>query len=125
MVDTNTPDSAPLGGARRTLTEVTTTEQFKSVFAAGNRELRCTLPFYGGNVNDAIINTDHHIAVLNIDLELHRAACQFCQCACVGIGKIYHLKIIKTGRAVFVLVPPHLGSPAAIGLDNNLVGFAT
>jgi hypothetical protein len=100
-------------------------EQLKSAFAAGICELRSTLPFYRSNVNDVITNTDHHIAVLNVDLEFHRAACQFCKFACVVLGKIYHLKIIKTGDAVFDLFPPYLGRPAAVRVDNYLVGFAT
>ena len=38
-------------------------------------------PFDWGNVNDTTIHTDHHITVLNINLELHRATCLVSQCA--------------------------------------------
>jgi len=34
-------------------------------------------PFLWGDVNDAIIDTDHDLAVLNIDLHLHRARGEF------------------------------------------------
>ena len=40
----------------------------------GHRDFRSMIrvfPFNWGNVNDGAINTDHHIAVLNINLELH------------------------------------------------------
>ena len=40
----------------------------------GHRDFRSMIrvfPFNWGNVDDGAINTDHHIAVLNINLELH------------------------------------------------------
>ncbi len=37
------------------------------------------LPFGLGHVNDTIINTDHDITILNIDLQLHRSTCKVSQ----------------------------------------------
>ena len=45
-------------------------------------ELCSRLPCQRGYVNNRIPDADHHFAVLNIDLQLHRAACQFGKFAC-------------------------------------------
>lgn len=36
-----------------------------------------TFPFGRGDVNDAVTVADHHIAVLNVNLQFHHAAGQF------------------------------------------------
>jgi hypothetical protein len=40
------------------------------------RSMTSIFPFDRRNVNDALINTDHHIGVLNIDLQVHRPTCK-------------------------------------------------
>lgn len=108
---------------RPLLTEVGTIEPFKLIIASGTRDLRCTLPFERSEVNDAIPDTHHHFALLNIDLNLHRAVCQFCQLARVFRGETGDLKILKTVGAAFDFVPPDLSRPAAVRIDNYFVGL--
>ena len=42
--------------------------RFEPLIAVGTCELGRALPFQRGYIDDVIPNTDHHIAVLNIDL---------------------------------------------------------
>jgi hypothetical protein len=59
-------------------------ESAASVAGKGQIALRSMInifPFDRGNVNDTTIHTDHHITVLNINLQRHRATCLVSQCA--------------------------------------------
>jgi len=49
----------------------------------------------------------------------------FFQLAGVLLRKIYYLKIIKSGGAVFDFLPPHLSRTAAVTINNHFVGLAT
>ena len=83
------------------------------------------VPFDGGNVNNAFIDTNHYIAVLNVHLNLHRTVSQFTKFISVFLGKIQHLKVIKSGRTILDFVPPNFRRGATVCVDDYLIRFTT
>ena len=67
---------------------------------------------------------EKHVSRL-MKLQLHQATDMFFQLAGVLLRKIYYLKIIESGGAVFDFLPPHLSRTAAVTINNHFVGLAT
>ncbi len=84
---------------------------------------RC-LPFRRAEVKHAAIDADHHVAILDIDLQLHRAICLLRQPGRVFLCQVDHLEIVEARGAALDFIPPDLGLPAAIGVDGDLFGLA-
>ena len=103
----------------------TVSTRFNLLSRQNSRSTTRVVPFDGGNVNNAFIDTNHYIPILNVHLNLHRTVGKFTKFSSVLLSKIQHLKVIKSSRAILDFVPPNFRRGPTVCANDYLIRFTT